>query len=135
MANLFLQPLVLVLHFLTCCIMSDILFSTVEKMHGSRLWGKFLDAGTGLHSIKWVQTLPTTSWTAITADNYMRTQMVSDSSVSSKLRPVDQLIVGNWMNDGFNRLVLITILHCTCITEFLLICLHLLAPLESTIQS
>jgi hypothetical protein len=83
--------------------MSDILFSTVEKMHGSRLWGKFLDAGTGLHSIKWVQTLPTTSWTAITADNYMRTQMVSDSSFSSKLRPVDQLIVGNWMNDAFNR--------------------------------
>jgi len=35
--------------------MNDILFNTVERMHGSRMWGKFLDAGTGLHSIKWVQ--------------------------------------------------------------------------------
>jgi len=32
----------------------------------------------------------------------MRTQMLSDPSVSSKLRSVDELIVGNWMNDSFN---------------------------------
>lgn len=84
-------------------IMSDILFGTIETFHAARPWGRFLDAGTGVHSIKWVQTLSTTSWTAITADNNMRAQMLSDASVSKNLRPVDQLLVGNWMNDAFHN--------------------------------
>jgi hypothetical protein len=29
----------------------DILFSTLEKYHGTRMWGRFLDAGTGSQSI------------------------------------------------------------------------------------
>lgn len=81
--------------------MSDILFGTIETFHGARPWGRFLDAGTGVHSIKWVQTLSTTSWTAITADNAMRNSMLNDASVSINLRPQDQLLVGNWMNDKF----------------------------------
>jgi hypothetical protein len=81
--------------------MSDILFGTIETFHGARPWGRFLDAGTGVHSIKWVQTLSTTGWTAITADNAMRNSMLNDASVSRNLRPQDQLLVGNWMNDKF----------------------------------
>jgi hypothetical protein len=81
--------------------MSDILFSTIERMHGARLWGRFLDAGTGLHSIRWVQNLQTTSWTAITADNQMRQQIIQDMNVSAKLRPVDSILVGNWMDEKF----------------------------------
>jgi len=30
--------------------------------------GKFLDAGTGTHSLKWINTLDTESFTAVTAD-------------------------------------------------------------------
>ncbi len=81
--------------------MGDILFSSIEKLHGTRLWGKFLDAGTGLHSLKWVQTLATTSWTAITADHHMKSQIQIDSNVSSRMRPVDRLLVGNWMDEKF----------------------------------
>ena len=81
--------------------MSDILFSTIEKFHGARLWGRFLDAGTGLHSMKWVQNLQTTSWTAITADNNMKQQIIQDPSVSSRLRPNDSILVGNWMDGKF----------------------------------
>lgn len=33
----------------------------------------------------------------------MRAQMLSDASVSKNLRPVDQLLVGNWMNDAFHN--------------------------------
>lgn len=79
--------------------MGDILFSTVERYHAPRPWGRFLDAGTGVHSLKWLQTLETTSWTAITADNYMRAQIEKEHDI--KMRPVDRLLVGNWMDDKF----------------------------------
>jgi len=81
--------------------MADILFGTIERMHGTRLWGRFLDAGTGLHSMKWVQNLQTSSWTAITADNQMKQQIIQDTSVSSRLRPNDHILVGNWMDEHF----------------------------------
>lgn len=81
--------------------MGDVLFGCIEKMHASHTWGRFLDAGTGLHSLKWIQTLPTVSWTAITADHGMRNQILKDSNVASKIRPEDKLVVGNWMDDTF----------------------------------
>lgn len=79
----------------------DILFQTIERFHGIRPWGRILDAGTGLHSVQWLQTIPTSSWTAITADENMRGQIISDLGVAAKIRPQDQLIVGNWMDDNF----------------------------------
>eukprot|EP01035_Chromulina_nebulosa_P019682 gene19682-25601_t len=79
--------------------MGDILFSTVERYHSPRPWGRFLDAGTGVHSLKWLQTLNTESWTAITADNYMRAQIEKEQDI--KFRPVDRLLVGNWMDSKF----------------------------------
>lgn len=79
--------------------MSDILFATVEKFNGSREWGRFLDAGTGAHSLIWIQTLATTSVTAITADRQMSNNIERDPKV--KLRKSDNLVVGNWMDDGF----------------------------------
>ncbi len=82
-------------------IMTDILFSTIEKFHGGRSWGKFLDAGTGLHSLKWVQGLNTISWDAITADHNMKNQILSDSDVAAAIRSEDRLLVGNWMDDKF----------------------------------
>ena len=75
---------------------SDILFSTVEKFQGIKPWGRFLDAGTGVHSLKWIQNLTTDSITAITADNNMKRSILNDASVVP-LRTCDSLIVGNWM--------------------------------------
>lgn len=98
---------------------TDILFATLEKYHGSRLWGRFLDAGTGmkysiyyvvklnrtfqgLHSIKWVQSLPScTSWTAVTADQGMCNQIQRDVDIMSRIRQSDSIIIGNWMDDNF----------------------------------
>jgi hypothetical protein len=81
--------------------MGDALFSCIERMHGSNIWGRFLDAGTGLHSLKWIQTLPTTSWTAITADYNMKNQILKDENVAKAIRGEDRLVVGNWMDDSF----------------------------------
>lgn len=81
--------------------MGDILFKTIERFHGTKAWGKVLDAGTGVHSIKWIQGLPTTSWTAITADVNMRAQMLKEYSVQTNIRPQDSIVVGNWMDSAF----------------------------------
>lgn len=81
--------------------MGDILFSTIEKFHSGKSWGKLLDAGTGLHSLRWIQQLPTTSWTAVTADGSMKATIEKDSNVVKKIRSNDKIIVGNWMNDNF----------------------------------
>lgn len=78
--------------------MSDILFGSIEKMNQGMSWGRFLDAGTGVHSLKWIQTLSTDSYTAITADEGMRQTILNESSVKS-LRVCDSLIVGNWMDE------------------------------------
>lgn len=82
--------------------MGDALFQAIVKFHGERVWGRFLDAGTGLHSMKWIQRLNTTAWTAITADPNMRANMLRDEGVSKGVRPgQDHIVVGNWMDDVF----------------------------------
>ena len=92
---------------------SDILFSTVEKFHAkvlesageigsssNRGFGRVLDAGTGVNSLRWINTLNTTSWVAITADNAMRSSILADHTVRIR-EGVDSLLVGNWMNEDF----------------------------------
>jgi hypothetical protein len=79
--------------------MGDLLFSTVEKFNGDRDWGRVIDAGTGVHSLRWIQQLSTTGWTAITADNGMRRNIEMDPVIN--LRPTDSLVVGNWMDESF----------------------------------
>ena len=81
--------------------MGDILFKTIEKFQGSKAWGRILDAGTGVHSIKWIQALTNSGWTAITADNGMRNQMMKESGVAAQMREQDSVIVGNWMDEAF----------------------------------
>mmetsp|Transcript_28683 Transcript_28683/g.48398 ORF Transcript_28683/g.48398 Transcript_28683/m.48398 type:complete len:300 (+) Transcript_28683:16-915(+) len=85
-------------------VMGDILFQTLEKWHGGKevSWGRFLDAGTGVGSLRWAQTqIVTSSITAITADVQMQRQVMSDPHVNPLLRTQDQVLVGNWMDDSF----------------------------------
>ena len=42
------------------------LFRYIEELQGDRPWGSFLDAGTGTNSGRWVASLPTERWTAVT---------------------------------------------------------------------
>jgi hypothetical protein len=80
---------------------SDVLFNSMVQFQGDVGWGRFLDAGTGLHSLKWIQGIPTSSWTAITADQNMRSNILSDEAVAAAIRPDDMLVVGNWMDEQF----------------------------------
>lgn len=100
---------------------SDILFATIEKIHYTSLsssssggssssssssgsnasWGRVLDAGTGAHSLKWLQTLNTESIVAITADNGMKNTILNDKSVKPLREGKDEVLVGNWMDFEF----------------------------------
>lgn len=81
----------------------DALFGSIEKEHLPRSFGKFLDAGTGLHSIRWIATLHEgnkglTEFTAVTADKTMQTNVqaeVDALDMSSR----GNVIIGNWFGD------------------------------------
>ena len=79
--------------------MGDVLFGTIEKWQGSKPWGKILDAGTGIHSLKWMLNLETEGVTAITADNAMKNLISQDPSIN--MRSMDSILVGNWIDDVF----------------------------------
>ena len=68
----------------------------MQSVQGDRPWGTFLDAGTGVQSIRWVADLDTEYWTAISASPF-DAQRVSDA-IKDKQRPVDRIIQGNWVN-------------------------------------
>lgn len=63
---------------------SDILFKACENMNVQRNWGRFLDSGTGVHSLKWIQKLQTKEWVAITADNGMSASITSDKDIEMR---------------------------------------------------
>lgn len=71
----------------------DALFGHVERLHGDRPWGRMLDAGTGSHSLTWMAGLVPASWTAVTADEVMRSRLLREV----RARPGrDEVLVGNW---------------------------------------
>ncbi len=74
------------------------LFQAIEKLHGERPWGSFLDAGTGTKSLEWIQTLDTREWTAITASRSMASQV--QESLARPMRDGDRLLVGNWVEES-----------------------------------
>ena len=70
------------------------LFRHVEALQGDTPWGALLDAGTGSGSIRWIETLATTRWTAVTgAEAHAR--QVRDLT-DARRRPGDRIVLGNW---------------------------------------
>lgn len=74
------------------------LFRYIEGVHGERPWGTVLDAGTGVKSLQWIQTLPTERWTAVTAARSLADK--TRAALGSAMRPQDRLLVGNWVDDS-----------------------------------
>lgn len=70
------------------------LFRYIEQVQGPRPWGAFLDAGTGVRSIQWVQQLATDRWTAVTGAPNDATAV--DAVTRATRRPQDQIVTGNW---------------------------------------
>lgn len=70
------------------------LFAYIESLQGDAPYGRMLDAGTGTHSMRWIASLQTESWTAVTgAPGHAR--QVRDL-IGDGARPQDRLLVGNW---------------------------------------
>lgn len=77
------------------------MFETVERYHAGRPFGRVLDSGTGISSVKWLMGLSTCSaWTAITADDRMKENVMHSDGIELR-EGVDELVVGNWMDEEF----------------------------------
>lgn len=74
------------------------LFRHIEALQGDRPWGSLLDAGTGVNSLRWIRTLATERWTAITASHTMADK--TREATGPLYRRQDRLLVGNWVNDS-----------------------------------
>eukprot|EP00934_Nitzschia_sp_Nitz4_P008262 Nitzschia sp. Nitz4//scaffold68_size99682//44769//45629//NITZ4_004564-RA/size99682-processed-gene-0.21-mRNA-1//1//CDS//3329556593//8252//frame0 len=76
----------------------DSLFGAIERQQGDRPFGRLLDAGTGLHSLRWMATLPgkgMTHYTAITADETMRRNVQTEADALD-VSHLGNVIIGNW---------------------------------------
>lgn len=81
--------------------MQPSLFGHIEDLQGNLPWGSFLDAGTGTHSIKWVSSLATDRWVAVTGATAHAIQV--RGAVEPVRRPQDRLIVANWADPELLR--------------------------------
>lgn len=80
----------------------DALFGTVEKQQGDLPFGDVLDAGTGMHSLRWIATLGQlgmTKFTAITADKQMQ-RNVQDEADALGISEIGSIVIGNWFSDS-----------------------------------
>jgi hypothetical protein len=74
---------------------SDVLFDYVLEQHGNLPMRSVLDAGTGRHSLTWVQSLAVTHWCAVTGDPSMAHSL---RDLTETTQPPHSLIVDNWSN-------------------------------------
>eukprot|EP00953_Heterococcus_sp_UTEX-ZZ885_P020500 11468-Heterococcus_DN1.PRE.1 len=56
-------------------------------------------AGTGTHSLRWLNGLSTTGWTAVTADAAFAANMMQELSISEEQSA--QIVIGNWQDPAF----------------------------------
>jgi len=80
----------------------DALFGCIETQQGDVSFGNVLDAGTGLHSLRWIATLGDkgmTHFTAITADETMR-QRCQQEIEKLGVSPIGQVLIANWFDDN-----------------------------------
>ena len=76
----------------------DALFGAIEEQQGAKPFGSFLDAGTGMHSLRWIATLKSkgmTGFTAVTADKNMQKNVQRESDALG-VSDIGQIEMGNW---------------------------------------
>ena len=72
------------------------MFGIIERVHGDAPWGSVLDAGTGMKSARWLASLPSTQWTAVSADAE-HLQIVENTTAHLRRRQ-DRCVLGNWQD-------------------------------------
>ena len=63
---------------------------------GDSPWGTFLDAGTGVQSLRWIAELGTERWTGVSASP-AHAERVREA-IKEAQRPEDQVVLGNWVD-------------------------------------
>lgn len=80
----------------------DSLFGSIEEQQGDKPFGNVLDAGTGMHSLRWIATLGDkgmTGFTAITADETMQRNVQSEAD-ALEISHMGKVIIGNWFGQS-----------------------------------
>ena len=89
----------------------DKLFGCIERNQAAtgKSFGKFLDAGTGTHSLRWMasligenrqsDSLQIDEYTAITADEGMRRNVLKEATTLG-IEKEGNIIIGNWQSEG-----------------------------------
>lgn len=72
------------------------LYQRLSGLQGDMPWGSVLDAGTGPGSMRWLLSLKTERWTAITGSTRMATR--TREEIGDAMRAADRLEVGNWID-------------------------------------
>ena len=73
------------------------LYRHIEEQQGARPFGALLDAGTGANSLRWVVSLKTDRWTAITGS--AQEADIARDAIGGAQRPQDQIVLGNWADE------------------------------------
>ena len=73
---------------------SSALFDHIAQLQGARPWGRFLDAGAGVHSTRWSLGLKTEGWMGVTASEAHARQILARTQ--GLMGPDHQLKVANW---------------------------------------
>ena len=76
----------------------DCLFGCIEEQQGTRPFGSVLDAGTGLHSLRWIATLESkgmTDFVAITADTSMQAKVQQEAN-DLGMSHLGNVLIHNW---------------------------------------
>lgn len=80
----------------------DSLFGSIEERQGDKPFGNVLDAGTGMHSLRWIATLGDlgmTGFTAITADATMQ-RNVQNEADALEVSHLGKVLIGNWFGEN-----------------------------------
>lgn len=68
----------------------------IQRLQGDIPWGTFLDAGTGVQSIRWITDLSTEKWTAVSASPRHAERV--RNAIKGQQRSNDQIVLGNWVD-------------------------------------
>ena len=83
----------------------DALFGSIEKQQGDQPFGMVLDAGTGLHSLRWLATLRSKGLercVAITADKVMQRNCEREVEALNAMDYIE-VVIGNWFENNNNN--------------------------------
>ena len=78
--------------------MADAIFAAVEAHEAPFGWGPTLDAGTGVHSLRWLLQTPAAPLTAVTASTSLEQDV--RKGLLAELKQA-RLVIGNWSDPDF----------------------------------